>query len=90
MPMRSRITHATRKPAAGFLDLCNRTIGPAVSPADVREMLLQHILTKDIFQRVFSEDQFHRENNIARQLDGLEGTFFTGDVRRQAIDRLHN
>ena len=74
--------------AAAFLDLCNRTIGPAVSPADVREMLLQHILTKDIFQRVFSEDQFHRENNIARQLDGLEGTFFTGDVRRQAIDRL--
>ena len=73
---------------AAFLDLCNRTIGPAVSPADVREMLLQHILTKDIFQRVFSEDQFHRENNIARQLDGLEGTFFTGDVRRQAIDRL--
>ena len=74
--------------AAAFLDLCNRTIGPAVSPADVREMLLQHILTKDIFQRVFSEDQFHRENNIARQLDGLEGTFFTGDVRRQSIDRL--
>ena len=74
--------------AAAFLDLCNRTIGPAVSPADVREMLLQHILTKDIFQRVFSEDQFHRENNIARQLDGLERTFFTGDVRRQSIDRL--
>ena len=74
--------------AAAFLDLCRRTIGPAVSQADVREMLLQHILTKDIFQRVFSEDQFHRENNIARQLDGLEGTFFTGDVRRQAIDRL--
>ena len=51
-------------------------------------MLLQHILTKDIFQRVFDESQFHRENNVARQLDGLEGTFFTGDVRRQAIDRL--
>ena len=74
--------------AAFFLDLCRKTIGPTVSPADVREMLLQHILTKDIFQRVFAEDQFHRENNIARQLDGLEGTFFTGDVRRQAIDRL--
>ena len=74
--------------ASAFLVLCRRTIGPAVSPADVREMLLQHILTKDIFQRVFAEDQFHRENNVARQLDGLEGTFFTGDVRRQAIDRL--
>ena len=74
--------------ASAFLDLCNRTIGPAVSPADVREMLLQHILTKDIFQKVFSEDQFHRENNVARQLDALEQTFFTGGVRRQAIDRL--
>ena len=74
--------------ASSFLDLCHRTIGPAVSPADVREMLLQHILTKDIFLSIFREDQFHRENNVARQLDRLERTFFTGDVRRQAIDRL--
>ena len=79
---------AYQEAAAGFLDLCQKTIGPAVSPADVREMLLQHVLTKDIFLRVFAEDQFHRENNIARQLDVLEHTFFTGDVRRQAIDRL--
>ena len=74
--------------ATSFLDLCRRTIGPAVSAADVREMLLQHILTKDIFLSIFREDQFHQENNVARQLDGLERTFFTGDVRRQAIDRL--
>ena len=74
--------------AAAFLELCRKTIGPAVTPADVREMLLQHILTKDIFLRVFAEDQFHRENNVARQLDGLERTFFTGDVRREAIERL--
>ena len=53
-------------------------------------MLIQHILTKDIFLRVFDEDQFHRENNVARQLDALEHTFFTGDVRRQAIDRLRS
>ena len=71
-----------------FLNLCRKTIGPAVSPADVREMLLQHILTKDIFQQVFSEIQFHRENNVARLLDELEQTFFTGNVRRQAINRL--
>ena len=74
--------------AESFLNLCRKTIGPAVSPADVREMLLQHILTKDIFQQVFSEIQFHRENNVARLLDELEQTFFTGNVRRQAIDRL--
>ena len=74
--------------AASFLDLCRKTIGPAVAPADVREMLLQHILTKDIFLSIFKEDQFHQENNVARQLDTLERTFFTGDVRREAIERL--
>ena len=44
--------------AAGFLELCRQSISPEVSAADVREMLLQHILTKDIFLRVFAEDQF--------------------------------
>ena len=77
-----------REGVARFLELCHHSIGPAVSEADVREMLLQHILTQDIFLRVFAEDQFHRENNVARQLSALEQTFFTGDVRRQAIDRL--
>ena len=77
-----------RARAAEFLALCRRSIGPDVSEADVREMLLQHILTKDIFLRVFAEDQFHKENNVASQLDELEGTFFTGNVRREAIDRL--
>ena len=77
-----------QRAAAEFLDLCHRSIGPDVSGADVREMLLQHILTKDIFLRVFAEDQFHRENNIASRLDALERTFFTGDTRRHAIDRL--
>ena len=79
---------AYQEVAARFLALCQQTISPAVSAADVPEMLLQHILTQDIFLRVFAEDQFHRENNIARQLAALEQTFFTGDVRRQAIDRL--
>ena len=74
--------------AAEFLEQCRQSISPAVSEADVREMLIQHILTQDIFLRVFAEDQFHRENNIASHLTSLENTFFTGDVRRQAIDRL--
>ena len=75
--------------AAAFLNLCHRSISPEVSEADVREMLLQHILTRDIFLRVFGEELFHRENNIAQQLGALEQTFFTGGVRRKAIDRLH-
>ena len=81
----------TYQTAAGaFLNLCRRTIGPDVTASDVTEMLLQHILTKDIFLRVFAEDQFHRENNIAQELTELEETFFTGSVRRDAIDRLRS
>ena len=79
-----------RRAAADFLGLCHQSIGPDVSNADVREMLMQHILTKDIFLRVFEVDEFHRANNIARQLDALEGTFFTGDTRWQAIRRLRS
>ena len=74
--------------AAEFLALCHQSIGPDVSDEDVREMLLQHILTKDIFLSIFGERQFHSENNIARQLDNLEQTFFVGDVKRQALDRI--
>ena len=81
-------SEAYQSAARVFLDLCRQTIGPDVSEADVREMLLQHILTKDIFLRVLDEDQFHRENNVARHLEALERTFFTGDVRREAINRL--
>ena len=77
-----------RAEAADFLNLCKQSIGPDVSAADVREMLIQHILTRDIFLRVFGEDQFHQENDVARRLDALEKTFFTGEVRRDAIDRL--
>ena len=74
--------------ATGFLALCHRTIGPNVSEQDVQEMLIQHILTKDIFLRVFAEDQYHQENNIARQLDALAQTFFTGALRRDTTDDL--
>ncbi len=79
---------AFRKSADEFLELCQQSINPAVEAADVREMLIQHILTKDIFLKVFGEDQFHKENNIASRLDELEETFFTGDTRREMVDRL--
>jgi predicted helicase len=34
----------------------------------VREMLIQHILTEDIFAKVFNEGDFHRQNNVAKEL----------------------
>ena len=77
-----------RDAAAEFLQMCRLTIGPDITAEDVREMLLQHLLTKDIFLHVFGDTQFHAENNVAKHLDALENTFFTGAVKHEAVDRL--
>lgn len=74
--------------AARFLEHAKDTINPTLGDADVREMLIQHILTEEIFNHVFNEGQFHRENNIARELYALEGEFFTGATRRDTLRAL--
>ena len=57
-----------RAAAAAFLDHARETINPTLGEADVREMLIQHILTEEIFTHVFDRADFHRENNIAQEL----------------------
>lgn len=71
-----------------FLKLCQDSINPDVTRDDVREMIIQHILTEDIFNTIFDETQFHRENNIAHQLEGVISTFFTGQIRRTALGSM--
>jgi predicted helicase len=73
-----------------FLKLCRNSINATISEEDVREMLLQHILTEDIFLRVFGDTQFHRENNIARELQRVSETFFTGAVKRNLLRGLES
>jgi predicted helicase len=77
-----------RTSAERFLKHAKATIHPNVSAEDIREMLIQHILTEDIFSKVFGEDEFHRKNNIAKLLYQLEATFFTGDVKWQTLNKL--
>ncbi|WP_172801633.1 N-6 DNA methylase [Agrobacterium tumefaciens] len=74
--------------AKKFLETCKETINPTLSEADVREMLIQHILTEEIFTQVFNERDFHHENNIARELYALEGKFFTGAVKKETLKGL--
>ena len=71
--------------SANFLMLCRESINPNVTREDVREMMIQHILTEDIFNTIFDEIQFHRENNIARELETVIATFFTGSLRRETM-----
>ncbi|MDJ1174256.1 type ISP restriction/modification enzyme, partial [Roseofilum capinflatum] len=73
-----------------FLQICRNSINPEISLEDVREMIIQHILTEDIFTNIFNESQFHRENNIARTLSEVVQTFFTGAVRRNTLGSIEH
>lgn len=59
-----------------FLKHARDAINPAVDEADVQEMLIQHILTEDIFAKVFENPDFHRQNNVAAALYALEDKLF--------------
>ena len=71
-----------------FLKICQASINADVSMEDVNEMLLQHILTEDIFTTIFEDAEFHRANNIARELVSVLNTFFHGAVKRNTLARI--
>ncbi|AVZ30769.1 type ISP restriction/modification enzyme [Nodularia spumigena] len=71
-----------------FWDICKESINPEISLFDIREMMIQHILTEDIFLNIFNESQFHRENNVARELQGVISTFFTGNLKRNTLGTI--
>ncbi len=71
-----------------FLVHAQEAINPALTDADVREMLIQHILTEEIFAKVFDDSDFHQHNNVARELYALEGAFFTGALKKQTLKGL--
>jgi predicted helicase len=73
-----------------FLKICQDSINPELNSDDIREMIIQHILTEDIFTNIFNESQFHQENNIARQLQEVIKTFFTGNVKRNTLKTIES
>ena len=73
-----------------FLAICQQSINPEISLVDVREMIIQHILTEDIFISIFNESQFHQENNIARELHRVVNTFFTGKIKKNAFSKINS
>ena len=64
------------KAETAFLKHAHDAINPAVTESDVQEMLIQHILTEDIFAKVFDNPDFHRQNNVASELYKLEEKLF--------------
>ncbi|MFT3844658.1 MAG: N-6 DNA methylase [Lacibacter sp.] len=78
------------KAAHAFLELARQSINPDITEDDVQEMMVQHILSADIFNTIFDEPHFHQENNIARELNKVVDTFFTGATRRSTLASIQH
>jgi len=66
-----------------FLSICEKSINPNISIGDVNEMLLQHILTEEIFMSIFDDANIHKKNNIAEKLYELESTLFGDNTKKR-------
>jgi predicted helicase len=76
------------KAVADFLKHAREAINPAVNEDDVREMLIQHVLTEDIFAKVFDNPDFHQHNNIAAELKKVEDALFGRGEKAQLLRAL--
>ena len=73
-----------------FFEMCQKEINPHIAKEDIREMIIQHILTEDIFKAIFDEADFHHENNIAAQLETLVNTFMTRTMRLNQLSEINH
>jgi predicted helicase len=71
-----------------FHELAQSEINPEITQDDVREMIIQHILTEDIFKNVFGNAAFHRYNNIARELEEVINAFMDYGERQNHLQTI--
>ncbi len=79
---------AFKKAAAEFHELCKQSINPDISKDDIKEMMVQHVLSADIFNKIFDDPHYHTENNIAHELNKVIETFFTGTTRKMTLGAI--
>jgi predicted helicase len=81
-------SRAFKRTEDDFLRHAREAINPQVSADDVQEMLIQHILTEDIFAKVFDNPEFHRQNNVAAALYALEEKLFDYGEKQKLLKIL--
>ena len=50
-----------------FFEICKEAINPQITLGDITEMMIQHILTADIFNTVFDDPYFHAKTMWQRR-----------------------
>ncbi len=52
-----------------FATLCQSTLNPKISAAEIKEMLVQHLLTERLFRTIFNNPDFVHNNAIAAEIE---------------------
>jgi len=70
---------------AEFYELCRTSLNPAVSPAQIEEMLVQHLLTERLFRNVFDNPEFTKRNVIAGEIEKVIAALTSQAFSREAF-----
>lgn len=76
-----------------YMEGLKMAISEALMPADVDQMLVQHVLTADLFKEILGSDDYVKFNTIARTLDSLAqalGRNFAHQVATNIRPYYHN
>ncbi len=65
-----------------LLDLCQASLNPNISKAAVDEMLVQHLLTERLFDKVFQNQDFIRRNVIAAEVERVVAALVSKSFNR--------
>jgi predicted helicase len=72
----------------GFLSICKESINPDITMFDIDEMVIQHILTSDIFNSIFDDALFHHNNAVALELEKIISDLMTPEDHYLLLDAI--
>jgi predicted helicase len=70
-----------------FTDLCRTTLNPKISVEEIKEMLVQHLLTERLFRTVFNNPDFVNKNAIAAEIERVIAALTSRSFNRNAFMR---
>ena len=73
-----------------FWQICQNSINPKLTLLDIREIMIQHILTEDIFVNIFKNSPSHQENNITRELQQVIDIFYSNNTKTILLNTVES
>ena len=78
----ARLNDEFNRKTSIFLDQCRNEINPDFTYEDIREILIQHMITDRLFTAIIHDADFIKENNIAKSIEEIIRTFFSHEKRK--------